>query len=353
MLQNTLCSNFSTENYCIIGNIIKFATDMREIKGLSFEMNKKYKAAIDAGYFDSYEDSPQEWRHTFIGRFLYKWPHRTSTVKRLEGIIGHLPTWDDLTDDVIDDFVMACEESGMTMSSAKTYCSELKGILNANKRKVPSQDFNDKLTLQSEKSQHVYLTREEISRLIRYQVIGDIERFIRRNFIVECLTGARLCDAVRMTINNCDRETGTLSYVPDKTPNIIVTVPVDEGMCLRNFLADKYRRECCVDVFNDILRRMCKACRIDEVKTLKRKGKLVTGPKWQFVSSHTGRRSFATNLYLAGVSIEDIALMMGHGKNIDTTKNYICAERMLSRDVMSYFQPKDYIDSYAEDNIAC
>jgi hypothetical protein len=38
------------------------------------------------------------------------------------------------------------------------------------------------------------------------------------------------------------------------------------------------------------------------------------------------------------VALEDIAMMMGHGKNIETTKRYICAERALNPNVMSYFQ---------------
>lgn len=324
---------------------------MREIKGLNFEKNKKYKVAIEAGYFDAYEENAQEWQHSFVGKLLLKWPNRTKTLVRLQNIVGHIPQWEDLTDDIIDDFVIEVQDSVGT-SSAKTLCAELKAVLNANKRKVPSTDFNDKLTLKNERSQFVYLTRAEILRIIRYQVVGDVERYVRRNFVIECLTGARLCDAKKLTINSCDVETGTLSYIPDKTSGIIVTVPVDEGMHLRNFLADKYKRECCDDVFNDTIRRICKYCRIDEPVTLKKKGEVITAPKYALVSSHTGRRSFATNLYLAGVTLEDIALMMGHGTNIDTTRRYICAERKLSRDVISYFQPRDVVETYAED-IAC
>ena len=68
---------------------------------------------------------------------------------------------------------------------------------------------------------------------------------------------------------------------------------------------------------------------------------LITKEKWELVSSHTARRSFATNLYLSGVALEDIALMMGHGKNIETTKRYICGERQITTRVMAYFLPED------------
>lgn len=317
---------------------------MKEIKGLSFERNKLYQAAIQAGYFDGYEAAPRDWNHSFVGTFLLKWPKRKKTLDRIREITGHVPEWEDLTDDVIGDFVLDLQDDEVTASTAKTLCAELKAVLNRNRRKVPSTEFADMLRIKSETSQAVYLTREEITRIMDYPVVGDIERFVRRNFVVECLTGARLCDAERLSIDNCDMTTGTLSYVPDKTPGIIVTLPVDEGMRLRDFLSDRYTRPCGVNVFNDAVRRICKNCGIDEQKTVFRHGQTVTEKKYMLVSSHTGRRSFATNLYVAGVSLEDIAMMMGHGKNIETTKRYICAERRLTPDIMSYFQPREHVD---------
>jgi len=311
-----------------------------DLVSLTWEQKRKYNAAIDAGYFDNYEDNPREWQHSFVGQFLMKRPDRTATLNRLRDIVGHIPTWEDLTDDTIADFVTDCTESGMTMSSAKVYCAELKATLTANKRKVPSTEYVDRLNVKAEKSQAVYLTREEINRIIRYSPESRLEQFVRRNFLVGCLTGARHCDAVRLTIDNCDMATGTLSYVPDKTSGIIVTVPVDERMHVRDFLADRYYRECQKHTFNDILRRICRNCHIDTVRSIKTRERNVTAPKYKLVSSHTARRSFATNLYIAGVSIEDIAILMGHGKNIETTKRYICSERPVSTSVMSYFQPQ-------------
>ena len=312
---------------------------MIEINGLNYEQNKKYQAAIIAGYFDDYGENPREWKHTLVGTLLYKYPERTKTLNRLRGIIGAIPTWEDLTDDVLRDFVDECQEEGMATSSMKTICAELKSIINANRRKVSSEDFMKILSIKNEASQAVYLTREEMQRIIRFKPYTQLEQYVRRNFIIAMLTGARMCDAMKLTINNCDADTGILSYVPQKTPGIVVNVPVDERFGLRKFLADKYKRECCRAVFNETIRSICYQCNIDSECTIKRRGKLITARKYELVSSHTARRSFATNLYLAGISLEDIALMMGHGKNIETTKRYICAERKMSFSVMAYFQP--------------
>lgn len=314
---------------------------MREIKGLSFELNKRYNAAIDAGFLDDYEENPAAWRHTFVGCLLRRYPRRVSTLKRLRNLIGNVPTWEDMTDELLRDFIEDCQDEGMTQSSLRTVCAELKAIINMNRKKVPSEDYREILSIRNEASEAVYLTREELLRIINYTTINDIERYVRRNFIVAFLTGARISDAQKFTVHNCDIETGTLSYVPQKTPGIIVTVPVDERLHLRDFLADTRRRHCGTNVFNDTIRRICRECHIDTVRTIHRKGQTFTLPKWEFVSAHTARRSFATNLFLAGVSIEDIAMLMGHGKNIETTKRYICAERQISSNVMAYFQPRE------------
>jgi len=308
-----------------------------DLVSLSYEKKVRYRAAINSGYFDNYERDQHIFWHTLVGYLLRKSPKRTAVLNRLKDILGHIPTWDDMSDDVLRDFVYDLTEN-MAASSARTMCAELKAVLNANKRKIPSEDFREILSLRDEVSQSVYLTREEILRIIAYTPVNRTEQFVRRNFLVGCMTGARRCDAERLTTSSCDIDTGMLTYVPQKTPGIKVSVPVDERMRLRDLLIDEYRRQCDPHVFNHTLRRICRECRIDTPCTIRHRGISETKPKYEFVSSHTARRSFATNLYLAGISLEDIAMLMGHGKNIETTKRYICAERQMSSNVLAYFQ---------------
>lgn len=314
---------------------------MKEIRGLDIEQRNKYRHAIECGYFDTFEEDPREWRHTFAGSFIWKYPGRVKYLQVLSSIVGHTPEWEDITDDLTADFA---EEVGQMIaaSSARTICSELKALLNANKRKIPAQDFMATLTLKGEASQHVYLTRGEMERFIKYKPRTQAERFVHKNFCIQMMTGARLMDAQRMTIHNCDINTNMLSYVPQKTPGTIVHVPVDERLGLRKILSIKDVRPCCASVFNDFVRDICKKMGFYEECAIKKAGKDIIAPKWELVSSHTARRSFATNLFLAGASLEDIASMMGHGTNIETTKRYICAEREISPAVLSYFLPENF-----------
>jgi len=324
--------------------------NLDDLVSLRWEQKKKYMTAIRHGYFDNYEDDPRKWKHSLVGTIIWKHPQRCRTVERLADIAGHEPTWEDMTDDNLRDFADELQES-VAASSARTMCAELKAILNANRRKIPSENYADILTLKNEASQAVYLTRSEMQRIASYVPESDIERAVKRNFMVEFLTGARKCDAEELNLSHCDIETGTLSYVPKKTPGIVVTVPVDERMRLRDYLADVKKREMWPDVFNDCIRSICRKCGIDTMCTIQRRGEPVTAPKWQLVSSHTARRSFATNLYLAGVSLEDIAMLMGHGKNIETTKRYVCADRKLTSSLIAYFRPPmDEVMCYGEED---
>ena len=65
---------------------------------------------------------------------------------------------------------------------------------------------------------------------------------------------------------------------------------------------------------------------------------IMEGEKWEFVSSHTARRSFATNLYLRGADLYSISQMMGHA-SVEMTQNYLCCGlREQSAQVMEYFK---------------
>lgn len=313
-----------------------------QIQALTYEQKKKFSQAIRQGYFNDYDGNPRQWRHSFVGTFLWKNPGRTKIVDTLTDIVGHVPQWEDIDEETLKDLVTELEERGLAPSSIRTMCAELKAILNGNKKNVPcsKDDYTTILSVKGTTSQAVYLTREEMLRIINYPPHTDIERCVKRNFCVAMLTGARRVDAERLTMANCDMKTNMLSYVPQKTPNIVVHVPVDERLSLREFLMDENLRRVSQDTYNVVIRHICERLCIDEETAITKAGNYIIAPKWKLVSSHTARRTFATNLYLAGISLEDIALMMGHGRNIETTKRYICAARELSSDVLSYFQPK-------------
>lgn len=308
---------------------------------LSYSQKEKYKTAIKQGYFNNYRGL--SWRHdTFYGAFIWKHPNRVKIVSRFAELIGHKPGWEDLTDDNLRDLFKELQEN-YAPNSVRTLCAEISAVIRENDetREIPTVQYGKFLRAKKVPVQSVYLTMDEIKRIRDYTPRGSIKRCVKRLFMIECLTGARLSDSQRLCPQNIDEDGRTLTYVSQKSKTEI-KVPIHKW--LRPFLVSgdplepSYVPVC---TYNRNIREICRICDINDRVKIFSKGEYLTGPKWKFVSSHTGRRSFATNLSLKGVSIEQISLMMGHMNgnvpNIQMTQRYIVGKMKLDYSVFKVF----------------
>lgn len=309
---------------------------------LTAEQKEKYRACINKGYFSDYHGN--EWRHaTFYGAYLWKNPGRLKVVAIFEDILGHRPTWEDITDDNLRDLFEELSEH-YSPNSTRTLCATINAVIreNMDTRNIASENFGSILRKKKQVAQFVYLTPDEVDRVIRFNPKGKMQRYVQRMFVLECLCGARISDCMRISTDNIDETGRFLVYVTQKT-HVEVRVPIHTK--LRRFLVsgrpDESLRHMQSSSFNRILRDICKTCGINTRVKVVHRGKEQTGEKWQFVSSHTGRRSFATNLAKKGVAIEQIALMMGHSSgnfpNVTMTQGYVCGKLTLSSDVLQLF----------------
>lgn len=318
---------------------------------------EKYKNAIRKGYFTDYHGI--EWRHeTFFGAFIWKHPNRVKVIDRFTDILGHKPEWEDITDDNLRDLVETLSEN-YSKNSVRTFTAEIKAVLreNGDSHDVPSVGFGKILKSKSAPVNAVYLTDSEIRKIVSYIPERRSERYTHRLFVLECLTGARFSDCKRITSENIiiddTKDSGKfLSYVSEKS-HTLVKVPIHK--LVRPFLPlraeDMPMRgtDVTLSFANTTIRDICRKCGIDERVKVFEAGREQSGPKWKFVSTHTGRRSFATNLSKRGVSIEQIALLMGHMSgnvpNIEMTQRYICGKMNINSEVMKLFgcYDEDYI----------
>ncbi len=107
---------------------------------------------------------------------------------------------------------------------------------------------------------------------------------------------------------------------------------------VKELLTNLPKEEVSDPTFNNNIRNICRKAGITEAVKVFKAGKEVEGEKWEFVSSHTARRSFATNLYLRGADLYSISQMMGHA-SVEMTQNYLCCGlREQSAQVMEYFK---------------
>ena len=319
-------------------------------KLLNFTQQQKYRNPIRKGWFADYHGS--SWRHsTFYGAYIWKYPKYLKVVTIFERILGRKPLWEDVTDDNLRDLLEELKDV-YAPNSVRTICATIKAVIRENNetKDVPSLGFGKIMKAKTVPSQAVFLTDKEIKRIMQYTPPTPIARYVWRMFLIECLCGARMSDCERITPDNIDDSGYFLTYVAQKTKTE-VKVPVHKD--LRQFLVPSTPNEpssVSESAFIWNLQEICRLCGIDDRTKLFRAGKEERGPKWQFVTSHTGRRSFATNLSLKGISIEQISVMMGHmnggAPNIAMTQRYIVGRPQLTSKTLRVFGV--YEDGYKD-----
>lgn len=176
----------------------------------------------------------------------------------------------------------------------------------------------------------VFLDWSELSKVyhMRLTMQPQLEKY-RDIFVVGCLTGFRFSDYSSLQFD--EYRNGMLHVIQKKTLAPVV-VPLREEA--KAILIDKYgmRMPKISHVkFNKYVKEIVRLAGIrDPVKMTHRKGTgLVeeTRPKYAWVSSHTCRRSFCTNEYLAGTPVELIMAVSGH-KSEKCFRRYIKADGM-------------------------
>ena len=245
------------------------------------------------------------------------------------------PTWADLTSVNIKSF-QAYLLQNVSPNTAKTYLAELRSVINLFKEVIEIPCKNLKTALKPckvVKSTHCYLDTKDLDKLEQLQGLTSSQRDVRDIFLLQAWTGCRLSDAVELTAANINGS--VLSYTSKKTQTF-ASIPV------KPIVADIIDRLPGIKIFskanyNRTLGIICQMAGIDEPISLTKSGKRITIPKHEGVSSHTARRSFASNLYEAGIAINKISYMMGHS-NTAMTERYICSNMEITEDLANFFK---------------
>ncbi|MCM1311270.1 MAG: site-specific integrase [Bacteroides sp.] len=271
---------------------------------------------------------------TLWDAFTQKYPNDANRILKPFEAANQCPaTWENLTKYRLQSFVNYLAER-IAPNSVHQYCKLFKVVLNmyCDDVELP-RGYAKILSPKKQKTTKIWLNEEEIQRLIDYTPKNANETLVRNQFLMGCLTGARFSDFTRFDEGNIVE--GKLTYVSQKTktPTTVPLHPV-----VPELIAKTEKREMSERGFNECIRRICQKCNIRSPTKVFRAGREQSGEKWEFVSSHTARRSFASNLYLRGVDIYSICKLMGHS-NIDITQGYIvCGLRELSSEAMGYFE---------------
>lgn len=178
--------------------------------------------------------------------------------------------------------------------------------------------MSKRFSVSAQETDVIYLNDSELIRIYNTDLATDkkLQR-VRDLFLIGCFTGLRFSDFNRLNPENIKivegkqlfklttQKTGEPVYIP---LNPIVIEIISKYSGLPKGMSNQK--------FNDYLKDVAKEAKLNDLVTVEEtKGNLTaqrTVFKWQLVTSHTARRSFATNAFKAGIEPIKIMLITGH-----------------------------------------
>lgn len=257
--------------------------------------------------------------------------------------------WSDITNALLYDYNDYLENEDYSDNTIKKYLNEVKIRLDrARDCKIvfPAEVYTKILKGKKGTTTSVYLTKSEVMKFAQVRVDNEQEEAVKTRFLLSCFTGCRWSDVVGLNLSNItyseyENVDGTresireISYVSQKTSTDtrVPMKPIVEDL-LRNMGEDVSNAQA-----NYILPRLCQRAGITGKVKVVKADKLQEGEKWEFVRTHTARKSFATNVYLSGeYDIRSISKMMGHATSTTTEQTYIiCGYFRRTGVIVSYF----------------
>lgn len=269
----------------------------------------------------------------FTDLFLKKYPKQAKVLEYYEKANGIMPDYDNINRQTVSAFVdILCES--VSPNAARLYCAWFKTILQLNPDSAPS-GLEKALSLREKRSIHTFLSEKEIKNLIAMPIDTVNKQIIRDQFVLGCITGARHSDYIQFTRENING--GWLGYVSQKT-HIFTEIPTPAYVkkLIRAKSPALETRNLSGNYFNRIIKELCRDAGIDEIVKTYERGETVTAPKWALVTSHTARRSCASNLAIRGVDEMWIKRILGHGTTI-TGRYVCCTNRDMPQAAINYF----------------
>jgi integrase len=227
-------------------------------------------------------------------------------------------TWEKIDLDFYHNFVELLQEKGQAVNNIGKHIKTLKTVLNEATDKGVNKSFaykSSRFKALTENSEAIYLNEDELQAIAEtdFSKHPKLER-VRDLFLVGCWTGLRFQNYTSLTPE--DIKGNMIDVLQFKTLEKVVIPlhPIVEIML--NKYSGTLPKAPSNQKFNDYIKEVVKVAGISNPvsKAITKGGTRQTGmyKKFQLVSSHTARRSFATNLYKSGFPSLSIMKITGH-----------------------------------------
>lgn len=214
--------------------------------------------------------------------------------------------------------------TGLRLNTIGKTIKHLRGFIKDRVRRkiIPQIDLTD-FKIPEEESDAIYLTHEEIAKIYQTDLSNHPNLIEYRDlFVLACLTGLRFSDFT--TLRPEDLQKGMLYKKQEKSDHWVIIPLRHEAKLIFTRQFKERIPELTNPEFNKHIKTIGKLAGITKlVKFSYKKGNknvVVTRPKYDWITSHTARRSFCTNEFLAGTPVELIMKISGHKRTKDFYK---------------------------------
>jgi integrase len=179
-------------------------------------------------------------------------------------------------------------------------------------KKLHSNTDYQNFKVRNEEVDTVYCNEQKLSVLAGMNLSGSQE-LARDWFVIGCFTGLRVSDLTRLD-ENCLKDEQIHIETQKTRQKVIINLSEEVKAIIKKH--NGFPEKIVEQHLNRTIKEVCKLAGFTEVVEVRNSagGGKNTEKKefWELVSSHTCRRSCATNMYLSGVPVLDIMKVTGH-----------------------------------------
>lgn len=267
-------------------------------------------------------------------------PYTTGTIKTFKTAIGHLKKFEEQNNRKIDfesidmafyyDYLDYFYTQNFATNGIYNPIKKLKQILNQAEQEgfhVNPGYRNRRFVVPTEMVDKIYLTENDILKIykVKYELFSQIDN-VRDRFLLACCTGIRFSDYEEIREENIFKnEHGEFVRVKASKTGVIAVIPLN---WMAKEILSKYSYNLPKVIgnanFNEYLKTIGADAKLDTDtqinSTVGGKAHTETKKKHELIQTHTARRSFATNLFLAGYSNSEIMKITGHKTEVEFLK---------------------------------
>ncbi len=280
-------------------------------------------ASINTRFLDFFSKIVNEYKET---KQKNGWKSYNTTLGHLKKYFNReVPTFEDINMEFYESYNKYLKDEDLAINSISTDWKCIKAIMKLadNRRLHINKDYT-MFRRSHEESDTVFLTMDELERIYALKLTGYLDK-ARDYFIIGSYTGLRFADWDRVELALI--KDGVLSIRSSKTGEQS-TIPIHDKVfaTLRKYPDGKLPSKPSNQKLNEYIKEVVEKAEINEpVETRINKGGknvFTKSPKYKLVSTHTARRSFATNMILLGESPYLVMSVTGH-RSLASFEKYI------------------------------